>query len=53
MKKKALSLALVIALVLSLCPWAMAAEVRETDFFEPQPHTELTFDEIEYRHIDT
>lgn len=52
MKKKALSLALVFALVLSLCPWAMASEVRETDFFEDQPHTELSFDEIEYKHID-
>jgi len=53
MKKKALSLALVFALVLSLCPWAMAADTRETDFFEGQPHTELGFDEIEYKHIET
>lgn len=52
MKKKALSLALVFALILSLCPWAMAADVRETDFFEDQPHTELNFSEIEYKHIE-
>ena len=53
MKKKTLSLALVFALVLSIYPCAMAAELRETDFFEDQPHTHLSFDEIEYRHIDT
>lgn len=53
MKKRALSLILIVALSLSLCPWAMAAETRETDFFEDQPHTELTFSEIEYRRIDT
>ena len=34
MKKKLLSLALALSLVLTLCPWAMAADTRETDFFE-------------------
>lgn len=52
MKKRVLSLVLVLALALSLCPWALAAESRETDFFEDQPHTELNFDEIEYKHIE-
>lgn len=53
MKRKILSLILVIALALGACPLAMATEARETDFFEDQPHTELTFSEIEYRRIDT
>lgn len=43
---------MVLALALSLSPWALAAESRETDFFEDQPHTELSFDEIEYKHIE-
>ncbi len=52
MKRKLISLALALSLVLSLCPWAMAADTRETDFFEDQPHTELSFDEIEYKHME-
>lgn len=52
MKQRALSLILVLALALGLCPSAMAEDLRETDFFEDQPHTELTFSEIEYRRID-
>lgn len=53
MKKKLLSLALALSLVLTLCPWAMAADTRETDFFEDQPHTELSYDQIEYKHMET
>lgn len=52
MKRKLLSLVLALSLVLTICPWAMAADVRETDFFEDQPHTELSFDEIQYEHMD-
>ena len=52
MRKKLLSLLLTLAMVLSLCPAALAAEdagdVRETDFFTDQEHTDLTFDEMEY-----
>ncbi len=51
MKKRLLSIALALSLVLSLCPWAMAAdEVRETDFFtdyNAELHTDLKFSDIE------
>lgn len=52
MKRKTLALLLSGILALPLSPLARASEVRETDFFEPQPHTELKFDELEYKHID-
>ena len=52
MKKKLLSLVLVFAMTLTLAPWAMAAEVRETDFFEDLPHSDLDFDQMQYRHLE-
>ena len=56
MRKKLLSLLLTLAMLLSLCPAALAAEdggdIRETDFFTDQTHTELNFDEMEYQAVD-
>lgn len=55
MRKKLLTLLLVLSLVLSLCPAALAAEggVRETDFFTDQPHTDVNYADMEYKHIDS
>lgn len=53
MKKRLLSLVMVLALVLSLCPAALAAgpRVRKTDFFKDNnaaKRTDLNFSEINY-----
>ena len=54
MRKRILTLLLVLSLLLSLCPTALAAEggVRETDFFTDQPHADVDYADMEYRHID-
>lgn len=53
MRKKLLSLLLTLSLLLSLCPAALAADdVRETDFFTDQEHTDVNFADMEYEHID-
>ena len=49
MRKKLLSLLLTLSLLLSLCPAALAADdVRETDFFTDQEHTDVNFADMEY-----
>ena len=55
MRKKLLTLLLVLSLALSLCPAALAAEggVRETDFFIDQPHADVNYADMEYKHIDS
>ncbi len=52
MKRKFISLILALSLALSLCPAALADDTRETDFFEDQPHTDKTFEEIEYEAME-
>ena len=54
MRKRILTLLLVLSLLLSLCPTALAAEggVRETDFFTDQPHADVDYADMAYRHID-
>ena len=53
MKKRLLALALALVMAVGLCPAALAAdEVRETDFFQDQPHTDLNFEDIQYREVD-
>lgn len=55
MKKKILSLLLTFSLLLSLCPAALAAEdgVRETNLFSDQPHADVDFADMTYRHIES
>ena len=55
MRKKLLTLLLVFSLLLSMCPAALAAEggVRETDFFTDQPHADVNYADMEYKHIDS
>ncbi len=49
MKKRLISIALVLALVLALAPAAMADEgVRDTEFFQNQPHSDKNFSEMTY-----
>lgn len=55
MKKRALTLLLVFAMLLSACPIALAAdetETRETSFFTQQPHEDVDYADMEYQHID-
>jgi len=55
MKKRALTLLLVFAMLLSACPIALAADAdgtRETDFFPQQPHSDVDYADMEYKHID-
>ena len=55
MKKRALTLLLVFAMLLSACPIALAAEdagTRETNFFPQQPHADVDYADMEYEHID-
>ena len=55
MKKRALTLLLVFAMLLSACPVALAAEdaeTRETSFFSQQEHADVDFAGMEYEHID-
>ena len=55
MRKKLLTLLLVFSLLLSMCPTALAAEggTRETDFFTDQPHADVNYADMEYKHIDS
>lgn len=55
MKKRLLTLLLIFSLLLSMCPVALAAEggVRETDFFTDQPHADVNYADMEYKHIDS
>ena len=53
MIKRALSLILVLALSLSLCPWLWPRRPGRPTFLRISLNTELTFSEIEYRRIDT
>lgn len=55
MKKRALTLFLVLAMLLSACPVALAAgdaEARETSFFTQQPHADVDFADMAYKHIE-
>ena len=56
MKKRALSLLLVLAMLLSACPVALAAEedagTRETSFFPQQEHADVDYADMEYKHIE-
>src|SRR5699024_8503771 len=52
-KRRILGLVLALVFAISLCPSALAADaVRETDFFQDQPHTELNFEDIQYEEVD-
>ena len=55
MRKKLLSLLLTLSLLLSMVPAALAVEdgVRETDFFTDQPHADVNYADMEYKHIDS
>ena len=50
--KKAVIWLLVLIMLAGLLPASLAAEVRDTDFFTPEEHGEMNFDEIEYEYID-
>ena len=55
MKKRALTLFLVLAMLLSACPIARATDdagTRETSFFTQQPHADVDFSDMAYKHID-
>lgn len=54
MRKKLLTLLLVLSLLLGLCPAALAAEgeVRETDFFTDQPHADVDYADMAYEHLE-
>jgi len=53
MKKRALTLLLVFAMLLSACPAALAADgARETNFFPQQTHSDVDYADMEYKHID-
>ena len=53
MKKRLLALLLTAVMLLSLSATALAAEVRETDFFDDQWHSDADFSEMEYVPVDT
>lgn len=56
MGKKLLSLLVSFALLLALCPAALAAEdgdVRETNFFTEQTHADVNFEDMEFQRVDT
>ena len=52
MKKKWLALLLTLVMLLSLSAPALAAEVRETDFFEDQEHSDVNFADMAYVPVD-
>ena len=55
MKKRALSLLLVLAMLLSACPIALAADesgTRETDAFTEREHADVDYADMVYEHID-
>ncbi len=53
--KRLISMLLALCMVLTLAPAVFAAgedeDVRETDFFEDQPHSDLLFSEMEYKEV--
>ena len=53
MKKRLLALLLTAVMLLSLSATALAAEARETDFFDDQWHSDADFSEMEYVPVDT
>ncbi len=53
MKKRWLALFLAVVMLFSLSVTAMAAEVRETDFFDDQWHADVDFADMEYVPVDT
>ncbi len=52
MKRKWLALLLTLVMLLSLSAPALAAEARETDFFEDQWHADVNFEDMEYVPVD-
>ena len=55
MKKRALTLLLVFTMLLSAIPTALAADdagTRKTNFFPQQPHADVDYADMEYKHID-
>ncbi len=54
MRKRLLTLLMVLSLLLQVCPAALAAEDkdRETDFFTDQPHADVDYADMVYKHID-
>ena len=52
MKKRLLALLLTAVMLLSLSATALAAEVRETDFFTDQWHSDMDFADMEYVPVD-
>ena len=55
MKKRALSLLLIFAMLLSACPIALAAdeaETRETSFFPQRDHADVDYADMEYKHME-
>ena len=52
MKKRWLALLLTFVMLLSLSVPALAAETRETHFFEAQEHGDVNFEDMEYVPID-
>ncbi len=52
MKKRLLALLLTAVMLLSLSATALAAEVRETDFFEDREHGDVNFEDMEYIPVD-
>lgn len=52
MRKKLLTLLLVLSLLLAMCPAGLAAEARETDFFTDQPHADVNYADMTYEHLE-
>ena len=53
MKKRLLALLLTAVMLLSLSATALAAEARETDFFDDLWHADVNFEDMEYVPVDT
>ena len=53
MRKRWLALLLTLVMLLSLSVPALAAEARETDFFEDREHSDMNFEDMEYVPVDT
>ena len=53
MKKRLLALLLTLVMLLSLSIPALAAETRETDFFDDLWHADVNFEDMEYVSVDT
>ena len=52
MKKRLMTLLIVLSLLLGMCPIGRAAEVRETDFFTDQPHADVNYADMAYEHLE-